>query len=48
MKAKSSLEKLKKTVPKIVFYTDRIRIHLISLQAFDYCLKVPKKKVYTV
>jgi hypothetical protein len=38
-KKKISLEALKNKIPKIVFYTDKIRVQLPSLNSLDFWLK---------
>ncbi len=38
-KKKVSIESLKKRIPKIVFYTDKIRVQLSSLNSIDFWMK---------
>tara|TARA_B100000927_G_scaffold195910_1_gene158098 strand:+ start:2297 stop:2461 length:165 start_codon:yes stop_codon:yes gene_type:complete len=45
---KLSIAELKKKIPKIVFYTEKVRIQLSSLKNLDYWLsKYPNGKYVT-
>ncbi len=47
-KKKITLEQLKKRLPKIVFYTDRIRVELSSLASLENWLKKHPNGKYVI
>ena len=47
-KKKISLDTLKNKIPKIVFYTDKIRVQLSSLNSLDFWLKKHPNGKYVI
>lgn len=47
-KKKISIENLKNKIPKIVFYTDKIRVQLSSLNSLDFWLKKHPNGKYVI
>lgn len=47
-KQKVSIEKLKKRLPKIVFYTDKLRVQLSSLNSLDFWLEKHPNGKYVI
>ena len=47
-KKKISIENLKKRIPKIVFYTDKIRVQLSSLNSLDFWMKKHPNGKYVI
>ena len=47
-KKKISIEALKNKIPRIVFYTDKIRVQLSSLKSLDFWLKKHPNGKYVI
>lgn len=47
-KKKISIETLRNKIPKIVFYTDKIRVQLSSLKSLDFWLKKHPNGKYVI